>query len=121
MQIILTAFAAGIAGLVTYGFTLLNAWIKSKIKNEKIRALLDVTLEVTESVVLSVQQTFVDQLKKDGKFDSAAQKEAFNMAFERAKAMISEEARVTLESLYGDFNTWLTVQIEALVQSMFVH
>ena len=86
LQIIISALAVGVAGLITYGFTILKKWIDSKIKNEEIREATNAALGEIESAVLFVNQTFVDQLKKDGKFDKGSQEEAFNKAFDTVKA-----------------------------------
>ena len=90
-QIILGALSLGVAGLITWAFTMFQAWLNSKIKNEKLRAVLDAALDVIQKSVLAIQQTFVEQLKKDGKFDKEAQKEALKKSVNLALANLSDE------------------------------
>lgn len=54
--------------------------LKAKTNNETLKYVID---ELNQTVVTGVdyiQQTFVEQLKKDGKFDSEKQKEALDKA-----------------------------------------
>ncbi|MFA5623383.1 MAG: hypothetical protein WC981_04095 [Candidatus Dojkabacteria bacterium] len=118
LQIIISALAVGVAGLITYGFTILKKWIDSKIKNEEIREATNAALGEIESAVLFVNQTFVDQLKKDGKFDKGSQEEAFNKAFDTVKATLSPQITELLQVVYGNFEGWLKVNIEAKVKEL---
>jgi hypothetical protein len=113
--IIMTAIAMGIAGLITWCFAALQAWLKTKVKNEKLQKVLSAVLDAIRAAVLSVQQTFVAQLKKDGKFDAEKQKEALHMALDSSMKMLSDEAKVILKETFGDVELWMTTQIEALV------
>jgi hypothetical protein len=114
-QIILGALALGVAGLITWAFTIFQAWLNTKIKNEKLRAVLDAVLDIIQKSVLAIQQTFVEQLKKDGKFDKEKQQEALKKAVDLALSNISAEAKKILEENFGNLEDWLTMQIEALV------
>ena len=51
-------------------------------------------------------------------FDEAAQKEAFNRAYVEAINLISDQAKKTIEQLYGSFDKWLKLKIEAAVSSV---
>jgi uncharacterized protein YycO len=114
-QIILGALALGVAGLITWAFTIFQAWLNTKIKNENLRAVLDAVLDIVQKSVLAIQQTFVEQLKKDGKFDKEKQQEALKKAVDLALSNISAEAKKILEENFGNLEDWLTMQIEALV------
>lgn len=114
-NVILMALAVGFAGLITFAFTLFNKWLSSKIKNAELREAMQAASKALENAVLSVQQTFVEQLKKDGKFDADAQKEALNLALDRAVAMLSDEMLDLLTNTFGDVNNWLFAQAEAII------
>lgn len=114
-QGILIAFGAGVAALITWAFATFQTWLSTKIKNEKVRAISDTVLTLVRDSVIYVNQTFVDQLKKDGKFDKENQKEAFSKALERVKINLTEESRKLLEEVYGDVDAWLTTQVEAII------
>ena len=119
--IVLKALAIGLAGLITWAFTLFQAWLNTKIKNEKLKAVLDAALEIIQKSVLAIQQSFVSQLKNDGKFDEDKQKEAFRKAYQLAITSISDESKKLIEANFGDLEQWLTTQIEAFVGSLSGH
>jgi len=120
-QVILGAIALGIAGIITWAFKLFQVWLSSKIKNEKVRAAVIAVTEVVEKSVLSIQQTFVDQLKKDGKFDKDKQTEALNKAINLAISLISEETKRVITENFGSFEELLLTQIEAFVLKLPGH
>ena len=66
---------------------------------------------------MKTMQVYVESLKKQGKFDEAAQEEAKNKAVETAKALISEESKNAIILLYNDFDVYLDANIEALVNA----
>jgi len=121
LNIILIALATGLSGLIAWGFAILKTWLDKKIKNEDIKKASNAALSAIEAAVTAVQQTFVSQLKKDGKFDKEAQKEALSKASALALSMLSEETKVILQGLYGSLEVWLTAQIETFVLSLPGH
>lgn len=66
--------------------------------------------------MLTVNQTYVDSLKKQGKFDEEAAKTAKQMAIDKAKALITEDSKAAIETLYSDFEAYLNDAIEELVR-----
>ena len=84
-------------------------------KNENINNLIEEAMLDIMDAVLYVNQTYTDSLKKAGKFDEAAQKEAFNLAYQKALQLISDETKDLIESVYGSFDEWLSLKIESSV------
>lgn len=75
--------------------------------------------EITEAIAAAVNatnQTYVDALKKAGKFDRDAQKEAAQKSLATCLASISPAATRFIESAYGDAKKYLTAKIEAEVR-----
>lgn len=75
---------------------------------------------LTETVctcVIATNQTYVEALKKEGKFDAEAQKKAFQMTYDAVMSILSKEAKDYLQSIYGDLDTFLTNAIEAQVKN----
>ena len=66
--------------------------------------------------VIATNQTYVESLKKQGKFDAEAQKVAFNQTYEAVMCILSEEAKEYLNEAVGDLNLYITQKIEAEVQ-----
>lgn len=86
---------------------------QQSITNEKINSLIDKVQDIVSDVVLSLNQTTVDVLKKEKKFDS------------EAKAKVKEEARNTISNYlngemvdaviqnYGDLEGYIDMLIES--------
>lgn len=113
---ILLALGTGIAGLITYGFTRLNAWINLKVGNEKLAKALERVSDIVHDAVVLVNQRIVDDLKATGKFNPAKQKEAFELALDQALALIDKETKKLLEEVYGDLAAYLSILIEATIK-----
>lgn len=89
--------------------------IEEAVKNEKISNLIKDALSDVMDAVLYVNQIYTDSLKASGKFDKAAQEEAFNRAYVEAMNMISGETKKAIEQVYGSFDKWLQIKIESSV------
>lgn len=69
------------------------------------------------SCVVATNQTYVESLKAQGKFDAAAQKEAFNLTCSAVIEILSDEAKVYLTTAVGDLDAYITKKIEAEVNN----
>ena len=83
-------------------------------QTQKYIALLDGTIT---SCVLATTQTYVDSLKKQGKFDEEAQKIAFEMTYNAVLNVLTEDAKKYLTAFYGDLGAYMTNKIEAEVKN----
>ena len=84
-------------------------------KNEQLEETIKNALNDVMDAVLYVNQTYTDSLKASGKFDKEAQDIAFDKAYAKAVSLISESTRKTIEQVYGSFDEWLELKIEASV------
>ena len=66
--------------------------------------------------VLSTTQTYVESLKKEGKFDADAQKIAFTKTYTNVMAILSKDAKKYLEETIGDLEAYVYNKIEAEVK-----
>ena len=89
--------------------------IADATKNENLTKIVEGALSDVMDAVLYVNQVYTDALKVSGKFDKAAQEEAFNRAYVEAMNMISNEAKKVIEQVYGSFDKWLQLKIESSV------
>ena len=118
LYIILTVILPVVA---TYIVNLIKSKIEeSKIiseatKNEKLEETIKNELNEVMDAVWYVNQTYTDSLKASGKFDKEAQDIAFDKAYAKAVSLISESTRKTIEQVYGSFDEWLELKIEASV------
>lgn len=105
--------------LITYGILFLKVKIKEQeknLENDQLVKYIDAATDAISKAVLTVNQTYVDSLKKQGKFDEEAAKTAKQMAIDKAKALITEESKTAIETLYSDFEAYLNDAIEELVR-----
>lgn len=89
---------------------------KDKIKDERLSKLIDYANEAISVAVISTSQTYVDALKKNGKFDAAAQKVAKEAAIAKAKELLSTDMRQAITTVYNNLDTYLDNYIESLVR-----
>ena len=104
--------------LVTYLVKYINTKSKeleANTDNELAKKYISLLSSTITNCVIATNQTYVEALKKQGKFDAEAQKEAFNMTLNAVKALLTDEAKQYLSEVYGDLNTYITNQIEATV------
>lgn len=101
---------------ILYNFVVSYTAEKSeKIENEKVRGYVNDAVKAVMTAVTSTFQTYVDSLKKQGKFDEEAQKIAFNTARDTALLLLTQDMRDAVTTVYGDFDTWLAKTIEQFV------
>ncbi len=119
MDLLYVVLVAAIPVLTNY----LVAYLESKKtqiddnkKNNDFANTLTKALEIVTSVVKYVSQTYVDDLKAQGKFDAAAQEEALKKAVETIQSQLDEDTKELLITAYGDLQTWIRVQIEAAIK-----
>ena len=90
--------------------------LKAQTDNELYHKYIDMLEETVVNCVIATNQTYVDSLKKQGKFDLEAQKEAFNRTYSQVMLILADDAKVYLESAVGDLNAYITNMIEAQVK-----
>ena len=89
---------------------------KQKTDNVIAKKYIDTLTATITSCVIATNQTYVETLKKKGEFTKEAQKEAFNKTYESVISILSTDCKIYLENAFGDLQTYITTQIEAIVQ-----
>ena len=89
--------------------------MKTQTENEKVNKYLDILAKVIEDCVVATNQTYVETLKKEGKFDIEAQKQAFLMTSQAVLAIMSDESLDILALAVDDLNEYIRQKIEAEV------
>ena len=122
MNILAQLFEIVIFPLLAIGTVYLISLIKVKIqelKQAKDDALYNKYLTMLETTiidcVISTTQTYVEALKKEGKFDLEAQKIAFTKTYENVMAILADEAKEYLQTAIGDLSAYVEIMIEAEV------
>lgn len=103
-----------IPGILKY-FKAKRENVSASTDNEFLKTVLSVAEDIVNDVVTAVSQTYVEALKKDGAFNKEEQEMAFQLAYNAAKNIISEEHQAYLGAVLGSFEEWLSTLIEATV------
>lgn len=86
--------------------------IKQKNDNDTFKKYIDMLNETIQNTVVATNQTYVESLKSQGKFDAEAQKVAFQMTYDAIMKTLGDEAKKYLSSAVGDLNSYITNAIE---------
>lgn len=114
---ILTEIIISILGIVLTAVSgYVMAWISSKIKDEKMKRILNEALQIVSNGVDFVYQTYVEGLKGTSLWDENAMKEASSRAMEYVKANLTEDAKAFISKNGKDLAEWIKEQIEIAVQ-----
>lgn len=114
---ILTEVIISILGIViTVVSGYIIAWINSKIKDEKIKRILNDALNIVSNGVDYVYQTYVEELKGTTLWDADAMKEASSRAMEYINANLTEEAKAFISKNGKDLAEWIKEQIEIAIK-----
>lgn len=112
-----------ITGILPFVTVYFANFVKSTIQknsknaeNENIGSLINYAGEAISVAVMTVSQTYVDTMKRQGKFDAEAQAIAKQMAIDKAKELISREMKSAIESVYTNFDAYLDNYIETVVR-----
>ena len=100
----------------------LVAWIQVKTKeltdtkdNEMFTKYMTLLSDTVINCVVTTNQTYVNTLKEQGKFDAAAQKEAFNKTYEAVMRILTDDAKKYLGEVLGDLDLYINTMIESQV------
>lgn len=89
--------------------------LKQELSNETLDKYIDMLDNTITNCVLATTQTYVEALKKKGKFDLEAQKTALQQTYDNVMKILTEDAKVYLETAVGDLNQYILNKIEAEV------
>ena len=73
------------------------------------------TTTITDCVI-ATNQTYVDSLKAEGKFDVEAQKKAFSLTCDAVLSILTDDAKEYLSESLGDLESYITSKIESQVK-----
>lgn len=89
--------------------------ITDKTDSELADKYIKMLTDTITTCVIATNQTYVESLKKQGRFDAEAQKEAFKLTYNAVMSVLTDEAKNYLTSIYGDLTAYITSRIEAEV------
>lgn len=92
-----------------------SAEIKTNINDTTLKKYMDMLTQTITDCVIATNQTYVESLKAQGRFDAEAQKKAFELTSNAVMEILSEDAQSYLSSAVGDLNAYIAKKIEAEV------
>lgn len=101
---------------LTYLISVKIKELKQKTNDDTAKKYLDMLNDTIANAVLATTQTYVESLKKEGKFDAEAQKAAFQQTYEAVMKVLNAEAMKYITESVGDLETYVTNKIEAEVR-----
>ena len=114
MKIIETAIGL----IVTVGIPYIFSLLQRNIKSDTQARYLKKVEELVRAAVVQVQQTYVEDMKAAGKFDSELQKVAFQKARDAVLYMLNEETKKIVIDAVGDFDVYIRNKIEEAVSDI---
>lgn len=89
--------------------------IINKLDSDVAKKYTEMITNTVIDCVIATNQTYVETLKKQGKFDEQAQKVAFEKTLNAVLGILTEEAKNYIKETTGDLNLYLSQLIEAEV------
>ena len=122
MELITQIFEVCIIPLLGILTTFLVRYINAKMKTlvdtisyEKQKKYIEMLNNTITDCVIATTQTYVDTLKKQGKFDKEAQEQAFLMTFNAVSSLLTEESKKYLNEAIEDLDLYIKQKIESEV------
>ena len=106
--------------LVAYLVKYINAKgqaIATQVDSELAAKYITMLTTTITDCVIATNQTYVNALKAEGKFDKEAQQKAFTMTYNAVMDILTEDAKEYLATVYGDLSLYLIKRIESEVSS----
>jgi type III secretory pathway component EscR len=92
-------------------------YVKAKIANDNFKKYFDIMDDAVLTAVKSINQTYVDALKKEGTFGEEEKQEAFMMARTKVLSTMGDAAIEAIQQLKGDkWDEYLRDKIEAAIK-----
>lgn len=110
-EILASVIVAIIAAIVYAGGNYLLEKAQG-IKNVTVRQNVERVINTITRGINYTNQTFVDELKAEGRWDEAAMKEAFQKTRNLVEKQVDADARETIDKFYSDFNSFIESEIE---------
>lgn len=122
MNVLAQVFEIVVFPLLGVGTVYLVFLIKAKINELKLKHNSDLAKKYFDMLdkticdaVIATNQTYVEALKKEGKFDADAQKKAFEQTYNTVMKLLTADAKEYLETAVADLTVYINTRIEAEV------
>lgn len=107
-----------ITGLMTWLVTVITNFFNKKIKNNQVAKWASDLTTIVFNAVSCIFQTYVETLKKAGKFDKQAQEEAKEKAYVIIMTQLTPELQEYITNNFGDMKEYIMNLIESTIYSL---
>lgn len=90
--------------------------LQQNTENAIFKKYIGMLNDTISMAVIATNQTYVDSLKEQGKFDAEAQKIALQKTYETVMSTLTSEAKVYLNSVIADLEKYILASIESEVK-----
>lgn len=115
VQIVLIPLLTALTGIIVKWINSKAAELKAKTDNIYLKSAIEMLDNAISTAVVAVNQTYVDELKKEDAFTAEAQKEAFQRVYKVAVNSLTEETMNYLATHIGDLQGYIENKIEQKV------
>ena len=91
--------------------------IQKTTENKLIEKYINMLSSTVSDCVIATIQTYVETLKKEGKFDLTSQKTAYEMTKTAVMSILTEETKKYLTLAVGDLNIYISQLIESAINA----
>lgn len=107
-----------ITGLASWLSIVITQWLNSKIKDKTLARHASAVLEIVTNAVMTITQTYVDNMKKNNMFDAEAQKIALDKCYAIVNSQLTSELKEYLANNFGDVQSYLMSLIESTILTL---
>ena len=86
-----------------------------KNKQSQNNKLIDLVTDTIRKIVIALNQTQVEELKKNNEFTKDKQKEVFDKAKNEIMKILTQDSKKAIKEVYNSVDTFIDTQIEVAV------
>ena len=117
-KIILTAIGVIVSSIASWVATAIIKWFNSKMKDKKIAKYATDIVNIVTDAAKNIFQTYVESLKKEGKFTQEAQEDAKKKALDIIHSQLTNELKEYIQDNFNDVDSYLENKLEAVLYSL---
>ncbi len=120
-EIFFTCLLPLIGILCSYGIAFMRKKVKEmqeKSQNDLFNKYSDMLISIIETCVIATNQTYVDELKEQGRFGPEEHDIAYHKTFDAVKALMTEEMQKVLTEVYTDIDFYISQLIQEQVNTV---
>ena len=114
-EIFFTGLIPLVGILCSYGIAFLNKKVKEiqeKVHNDLFTKYSDMLVGIVETCVIATNQTYVDELREQGKFGPEEHDIAYHKTYDAIKELLTEEMKKVLQEGYSDLEFYISQLIQ---------